>query len=230
MRKIQLALIFITSVLLYNCIGEDIRDDGIPEEIRFLNPIESIAVSETYQFNVIYFNNIGKAEVANIIWSSENSSVAIVNTNGLVTGISEGTTNIKTLVVLNDNSTIENSIPLIITMDTVTQNAGQKFGTITTTSSYLLEGDFTLTEINNSNNLELSIDNNYRASTSLPGLYLYLSNNPNSINGAYEVGAVSVFSGAHSYTINNTGLNDFAYLLYWCKPFSVKVGDGKIND
>ena len=230
MKQIHLAFLLIITALLYNCIGEDIREDAVPEEIRFLNPIESIAVSETYQFNVSYFNNVGEAEVATIIWSSQNSSVATIDTNGLVTAISEGTTTIKAEVVLNNDTSIENSIPLTITKDIVTPNVGTKSGTISTTSSYLLEGDFTLSEIEGSNNLELSINSNYKASTSLPGLYLYLSNNPNSISGAYEVEAVSVFNGAHSYIINNTGLNDYAYLLYWCKPFGVKVGDGKIND
>ncbi|WP_240751474.1 DM13 domain-containing protein [Flagellimonas onchidii] len=103
-----------------------------------------------------------------------------------------------------------------------------KSGTIETTSGYLLQGDFTIV-IDGDGNLFLEMDSNYRADTDLPGLYLYLTNNPNSVNGAHEVGAVEVFSGEHFYTIENVGLNEFKYLLYWCKPFSVKVGDGKIN-
>ena len=229
MRKLQVTFILIATVFLYNCIGEDIRFDAVPEEIRFLNPVESMAVSETYQLKVTYFNNIGEPEEANVIWSSDNTLVASVNTSGLVTGISEGTTTIRAKVILNNNQAIENAIKINITTESVTQNTTIKTGTIATTSSYLLQGTFTLSKIENTNNLELSIDSNYRASTSLPGLYLYLSNNPNSINGAYEVGAVSVFQGAHTYIIENIGINDFAYLLYWCKPFSVKVGDGKIN-
>ncbi len=73
-----------------------------------------------------------------------------------------------------------------------------KSGATVTTSSYVLTGDFTLSEIQNSKNLDLQIAENYQASTSLPGLYLYLSNNPNSINGALEVRPVSTFNGAHA--------------------------------
>ena len=42
---------------------------------------------------------------------------------------------------------------------------------------------------------------------------------------------VTVFSGAHSYQIVNAGIDitTYDYLLYYCKPFVVKVGDGKIN-
>ncbi len=302
MRKIHLAFILITTVLLYNCIGEDTIDDAIPEEIRFLNPIESISASESYQLNIRFFNNIGEEETVTITWSSEDPSIAAVDTNGLVTGISEGSTNIKAQVIV-DSKTIENTIPIIITADTsgpkseeivflnptgsiaisktyqynvayyntlgeeeattitwssnnpsvatvnanglvtgiskgtatikaqtvvnnktienttaititeVAQNPNSKSGTIATTSSYTLKGDFTLSEIDNSNSLELSIASNYEASTSLPGLYIYLSNNPNSIGSALEIGAVTVFSGAHSYTIENKGINDLCAIL-----------------
>nr|HQU58856.1 hypothetical protein [Saprospiraceae bacterium] len=75
----------------------------------------------------------------------------------------------------------------------------------------------------------LEIADNYRASTSLPGLYLYLTNNPATVNNALEVGKVAVFDGAHSYHISGVGINDYDYLLYWCKPFSVKVGDGEMQ-
>ena len=85
-----------------------------------------------------------------------------------------------------------------------------------------------LSEIPGTNNLELKIENNYKASTSLPGLYLYLTNNPNTIANAKKIQKVAVFNGAHSYIIENTSINEFSHLLYWCKPFSVKVGDGEI--
>ena len=102
-------------------------------------------------------------------------------------------------------------------------------GQIRTTSSYALEGNFRLEH--NGTQLILSINDSYRASSSLPGLYLYLTNNPNSPEDGYEVGAVSVFSGAHSYTLPaSIGLMDYKYLLYWCKPFRVKVGDAQIFD
>jgi len=318
MRKLHLAFVLVTS-LLYNCVGEDVINDTIPEEIRFLNPVESISASETYQLNVRFFNNIGEEDAVTINWTSDNTSIATINANGLLTGISEGNTNIKAQATI-DSKIVENTIPITITPDTsgpksdeivflnpkaniaisethqynvkfynnsgeeeavnmtwsssnpssvtvganglitgvsvgtaiikaqtvvnnetienttsititeADQNTNLKSGTIKTTSSYNLKGSFTLSEIENSNNLKLSIESDYQASTSLPGLYVYLSNNPNSIGSALEIGAVTIFNGAHSYTINNKGINDYAYVLYWCKPFGVKVGDGKINN
>ena len=78
--------------------------------------------------------------------------------------------------------------------------------------------------------LKLSFADNYNASTALPGLYIYLTNNPSTNVGAYEIGAVTDFDGAHSYDLpNSISLMDYEYVLYFCKPFNVKVGDGQFN-
>jgi len=101
-------------------------------------------------------------------------------------------------------------------------------GTINTTSSYKLTGSFTFSESAQSSDLELKLDDDYCASTALPGLYVYLSNNRNNISSGLEIGAVEVFSGAHTYNIPNTGINDYSFIVYFCKPFNVKVGDGEL--
>lgn len=319
MKKIALTFFLITTAFLYNCIGEYIREDAIAEEIRFLNPIERIATSESYQLNIRFFNNIGEEEAADIYWSSDNTDIAIVSSTGLITGLSEGFVQITAQTMVH-NKTVKNTIPLTVTPEPtgssmeeiiiinpidnirvsethqyavnyynslgeleetpftwsssnptvatvnssglvrgisegitiikvrttvnslvlessttleITENGpveNSKSGLIMTTSSYTLKGSFTLSKIDDSNNLELYINSDYEASTSLPGLYIYLSNNPNSIGSAFEIGAVTTFSGAHTYTINNKGINDYSYVLYWCKPFGVKVGDGQIKD
>lgn len=100
-------------------------------------------------------------------------------------------------------------------------------GQIRTNSSYTLERNFRYEH--NGTQIILSLDGTYRASSSLPGLYLYLTNNPNSPEDGYEVGAVSVFPGEHSYTLPaSIGLMNYKYLLYWCNPFRVKVGDAQL--
>ena len=57
--------------------------------------------------------------------------------------------------------------------------------------------------------LELQFASNYTASSALPGLFIYLSNNANTNGDALEIGPVTDFSGAHSYTIPNTGILDY---------------------
>jgi len=218
-------------ILQTSCIGEDVIDDFVDPELRILNPITSLPANETYQFNTAYFNAIGLEEDVNITWSSSNETVATINSSGLLTANSEGASNV-TASVQNDAIFIEETFTLTVVEDgTVVVIAPvEKSGTIITTSSYLLTGTFTLSELEDSDNLLLSVNSDYQATTSLPGLYLYLTNNPNSISGAYSLGPVSVFNGAHTYTIPDTDINDYAYLLYWCQPFGVKVGTGEILD
>lgn len=221
----------LVSATLAGCIGDDFIDDQVVERLSFDNPITQIQINESYQFEVTFFNNVGQPESADIVWSSSNPAVAEISATGLLTAISEGETRISVRVTLEDGTLITEEQDIMVTLEaTMNEEPVTKSGTIITTSSYLLTGDFTISEIDNSENLDLQIADNYQASTALPGLYLYLSNNPNSISGALELGGVEVFNGAHSYEISNTGINEYKYLLYWCKPFSVKVGHGEIND
>ena len=123
---------------------------------------------------------------------------------------------------------MSDAIEVVVSKEEVTGNPSEeRSGAIRTTSSYLLEGSFTLRQ--DGNDIVLEFADNYRASTSLPGLYVYLTNNPSTSNNAFEIGRVETFEGAHSYRISGVGLNDYDYLLYWCKPFSVKVGDGEME-
>lgn len=113
--------------------------------------------------------------------------------------------------------------------DDVVVTAPQSYqGTIQTTSSYKLTGSYEY-GLNDAGQLVLDIARDYEASTALPSLYVYLSNNPNSTSGSYEIAEVIVFNGAHSYTLpSSIDISDYKYILYWCKPFNVKVGDSTI--
>ena len=102
-------------------------------------------------------------------------------------------------------------------------------GEIRSTSSYLLQGGFRYEH--NGEHLVLQLDNNYKADRALPRLYVYLTNNPTTLQGGYEIGSVTVFEGSHHYNFPvSIQIMDYKYILYWCKPFSVKVGDAVIFD
>ncbi len=85
--------------------------------------------------------------------------------------------------------------------------------------AYNLQGTFTVDETG------ININSDYQG-TSAPGPVWYLSNNERSISGGLELGNSQKSGGAHK--INTDKVADYDYLIMWCKPFSVFIGNGKI--
>ena len=225
MKKLLFA--FLTVITLFSaCIGDDFVEDTVDPVLRITTVVDTIQKGEQFQFTAMYLNNVGQEETVAKTWESNNTSVITIDNNGLATAIEEGDATIT--VSFNDGpTTITDEINVSVGDQTVVQPASRT-GSIRVTSNYILEGNFELSEDNGE--LTLKIDDTYRASAGLPGLYIYLTNNPNTTSGAYEIGKVDVFSGAHQYVINDgVGLNDYSHILYFCKPFNIKVGDGAFD-
>ncbi len=225
MKKIVL-LLFV--IILISCVGEDIFDDFVEQRIVVSNPISDLKVGDTYQFEFSYFNNVGKKEDVSVNWMSSNASVITIDNQGLATANADGTADIS--VSLAQNEAVNYELSVNAGSETIVmENPTEIAGVIKSTSSYELKGSFSLVSIEG--NLELQLGSNFKATTALPGLYAYLSNNPASVTNAFEIGEVKVFSGANTMNIGTSiGIMDYNYLLYFCKPYNVKVGDGKISN
>jgi len=221
----QFFLLNLAALFLVGCIGDDFIFDEVEPEIRITNKIDSIQINKDFQLEFIYLNNIGNEETVEALWSSDDINIATVSEDGLLTGVSTGSTNINVRAEI-DNSVYEDQFEIVVSQDEVVESSTIVTGNIATTTFYKLEGDFSMEE--QGDDLVLSFEENYCASSSLPGLYVYLSNNKNSIANALEIGKVTIFNGAHEYTIPNTKIADYAFIIYFCKPFNVKVGDGTI--
>ena len=213
--------------MFQSCIGDDVIFDTVEPEIRITNPIDSIQINTNHQFEFSYFNNIGQAETGiEPIWKSSNSNVVSIEQNGTAFAENEGIATISVEYVTEEKLVID-SINIGVGEETVIVNTGRS-GTIKTTSSYRLQGDFNIEE-NGSGGIIINFAENFDASTALPGLYLYLTNNKNTVSGAKVIQKVTVFNGAHSIEVEDVGINDYSHILYFCKPFNVKVGDGEIE-
>ncbi|MEM9823435.1 MAG: DM13 domain-containing protein [Bacteroidota bacterium] len=220
-------LFFFLPFCLLSCVGDDFVIDNVDPVLRITQSVDTLGLGDSFEFKAQYLNNVGLEEVLPKNWSSSDPSVISVEDSGIVTALEMGEATIN--VTLDANGEVLTAEHRIIVSEETVVAPSERNGALQTTSSYLLTGDFVLSEDNNT--LTLSFADNYAASANLPGLYVYLTNNPNTTNGALELGKVSVFSGAHSYTIpSNVSINEFNYLLYFCKPFNVKVGDGDFVD
>lgn len=210
---------------IFACIKDDYVEDFVEPVLRIISTVDTIGIDESFQFEAMYLNNVGLEEEVSLQWFSSTPEVLSISTNdGLAQALQEGSAIISVKYNVGSLS-LEAFMEVNVGAETVS-NTTERMGTVASTSSYQLMGDFLLKE--DGNGLILELSDNYAASTALPGLFVYLSNNKNSIGNAFEIASVVTFSGAHTYTIPNIGINDYSYLLYFCKPFNVKVGDGEI--
>ena len=58
MKKVMI----LVSFSLSGCIGDDILSDRIEAQLRLLNPIDTLALGDSYQFELAYFNMTGVEE------------------------------------------------------------------------------------------------------------------------------------------------------------------------
>jgi len=230
MRKYPILFFSLLLSLLSSCIGDDIIADEVPERLRVNNKIDSLKLGDSFQFEVMFFNNIGQQEERQVDWITSDANIISVNPTGLATAHEMGSATITATVNLPDKAPVVDQFEVVVSDQTTeVESDGIRKGNIKTTSSYLLEGEFEFFE--EGGNLRLVFGDDYKASTALPGLYVYLTNNPNTITGAYEIGEVTTFSGTHFYELPlEVGLDTYNYVLYFCKPFRVKVGDGEMDN
>jgi len=194
--------------------------------VSISNPISSIVASSSYTFETVFTNVMGEqVSLPNVEWTSSDPNILTVDNNGLIEAIAAGTVSVSVTVQVSGTLTVTDQTSFEILPSEVVN--------ITLLAEPLrpqvvmLKRQFVLEETEDG--LTLSIAEDYVASTALPGLYIYLSNNPNTTSGAYEIGAVKVFKGSHSYLLpSSIKLMDYKYILYWCKPFNVPVGEAKI--
>ncbi len=226
MKSVFISLLLLIGVS--SCIKDDIIDDYVQPRLNITSSVKELAKGDTFYFEAQFLNNIGLREEINPEWISSDTSIISFSDFGIAYGKTKG----DAVVMAKHFDSFENewfsdTAYVTISDKTIIDNE-KKSGTVRTTSQYTLQGDFEVEQLENGN-LLISFAANYEASDNLPGLFVYLTNNPNTINGALEIGRVTTFSGEHSYEIENVNINDYSTLLYFCKPFNVKVGDGTIQ-
>ena len=229
----------LTFTVTPNVIFEEIEEEPTVEEpqeettsvsptIEITNRIAEITAETSYQFEVIFTDEKGDVgSPTALTWMSSDETIIKIDPNGTITALGAGTATI-TVSFIHSNTTLldQNTIQVnALENEEITSHEG----TLATKSGYTLAGSFTFSKTEDG--ILLALGDDYVASSTLPGLYVYLSNNTNITAQAYEIGAVKIFSGAHSYLLpSSIGIKDYQYILYWCKPFNVKVGEAKIYD
>lgn len=218
--------IFSLLVLFQACIEDDILEDFVEAEIRIDGDIDTLAIDDTFIFSANFFNNVGQNEEVDVDWTSSNEEVLTIQGNGLARGISAGEVTV-TAIVDTENGQVTDTHNLVVGGEETTVDEPDVIsGQIMTTTFYVLEGTFEFYETDSGAMIDIADD--YQASSALPGLFIYLSNNRNSIANALEISEVTTFQGSHSYAIPNVSIGDYSHIVYFCKPFNVKVGEASL--
>jgi general stress protein CsbA len=213
---------FVFLILLSSCIGTDVLDDFVDSEIVITIPVISIEAGTMYAFEAVYRNNVGREEDVELTWQSSDTDIVEVDQQGVATAVAAGMADIT---VRGGSATL---VFVVEIGESTVESPSIRSATLETVSSYPMTGSATLEEIDGE--LVLKIANDFVTTSALPGLYIYLSNNPSSLADSYEISRVNEFEGAQEYRItDDIGLFDYEYVLFFCKPFVVPVGNGRLN-
>jgi len=220
-------LLLLSIIGLTSCVGDDFIDDFVQPELRVNAVPETIMLGEAHALQVTFLNNVGQPTEQPIEYGSSETTVLSISDIGIITTHAVGSSDV-TISTEYEGELLQQSYTIAVTTEaTEPTELATKSGQISTTSSYRLTGGFEIAET--ASGISINIAEDYVASRALPGLYVYLTNNRNTTVGALEIGKVQVFEGMHSYDIEGVSINDFSHILYFCKPFGVKVGDGAIQ-
>ncbi|WP_299459200.1 DM13 domain-containing protein [uncultured Microscilla sp.] len=178
-------------------------------------PANNVAVGNTLQLTATAQNINGEnLIVANYTWSSNNPSIATVDASGVVTGVTNGS------VMITATTNGVNSQNFELTIGTGSELNGEFSGL----GNYNVSGRVTLKTTAN-NALEIVLASNFSSSAG-PGLHVYLSN---STTGGLEVAPLRKTSGSDTYQVSGVALDQYKYVLVYCKPFSVTFGAAELK-
>ncbi len=143
-------------------------------------------------------------------WQTNNTNIATVSNQGLVTGRNYGTAS------LNAMSMGIQSAPLMVQV--------VRSGTFSGRNS---TGKATLKIENGILKLETSADFNY---SNAPDLRIYLTNNSSSISGAVEIASLNNMRGVLVWNMPAPiTITQYRYILIWCKQFGGNYGEADLG-
>lgn len=185
-------------------------------------PKTEIALGESVLV-VATVKNINDQPITSTIidWMSDNTDVAAVDANGLVTGVGFGMATIQAI----GDGVFSNQIVIAVGSD--------RMGTFVPSGGYKAVGTATLREVNGDIILELS--SNFSTSFAL-GTFIYLANNNKSGNtirsSGIEISQITTNS-AHTFNVSdkfpNVTLNQYKFVIILCKPASLVFGYAELN-
>lgn len=223
MHFLKNSWVVLVILLMQGCIKDTFLDDRVDPSFSIVSYASSLKQADSFQFEARFLDEVGRPAIKQWSWSTKQDTVLLVSNAGVVEGLNYGEAQVY--VEMDEAPFLKDSL-LVTIGDTTILASSDRRGVLKSSSSYALRGDFIL--VQDGAELRLDLLETFYTSDAIPGLFVYLSNNPNSIDQAYEIGRVTQFAGAHSYLFSGPDLRDFSYVLFYCKPFNARVGHGQM--
>lgn len=190
-------------------------------ELSSPNNKQSIIINESIQLTTTLKNIKNEVLTGKVVqWFSENSSIATINSNGLLTGVSNGMVDIHSKSEGVKSNVISFSV------------GGGRSGSFVSAGGYKAVGMAMITLKNG--NLILEFSNNFETSFAL-GTYVYLANATNGAQvkaSGLEVAQITD-NGAKSFNLSalkpGISLYDYNYVIILCKPATVTFGYAELK-
>lgn len=199
--------------------------------IRIKNSISGLVEGTTHDFDIEFRNELDQEiSPSSVSWSSDSPDIISVDSDGIITAESEGSSTI-TVTVEYDGATYDRKVEVTVMPSSTTSDETPEVlsGTFKSSGSYVLEGSYEIEA--DGDDLVINFGSDYKADTSLPGYGIFLSNSPNSVDASVAKLVVErprIFKGAVSYRVKDVGIRDYNHLVFWCIPFNIQVGFVKL--
>ncbi len=202
----------------------------VKPEVSISNAVGGIIEGTTYDLNFEFIGEDGQSTTPDsTTWESSDTGVLTIDSDGIITTVSPGSSKI-TITVVYQNQSYSKSISFSIVEDpNKTQANDNESFTGSISGSYGLKGSYEVKS--EGDDLLITLKDDFTINNSLPDGALYLSNStrPNS-NSLLVWRGKSHYKGPNTYTVENTKLKDYQYIVIWCVAFNVNVGNAKIFD
>jgi len=178
-----------------------------------------LTVGDTLQLSVDLRNANGERLSSRMLaWESSSPNVAVVDAEGLVTALANGTTQL----IASAEGITSLPLPLMVGGASLV-----RMGTFTGANGYTVQGTAILDRTSDQSILRFGSD---FQSQSGPGLYVYLSPNANNVDGGVNLGELKATSGEQEYAIpGNFDPEDYDHVLVYCQPFRVPFGTAPLQ-
>jgi len=200
----------------------------VTPKVSITNPAGGIIEGTSYDFDFSFTDDEGNTATPDSIeWDSGDENVLTIDNEGVVTTVGSGTSRI-TLTVTYDGSTYDTDFNFII-QENPNSNSGDETESFkgTLSGGYGLKGGYEVKA--EGDDLLIILDANYSINSSLPDGALFLSNANRPNDGSIRVWyGKSHYKGPRTYTVENVGLRDYRYLVFWCIKFNTPVGAIKL--